>query len=268
MQDEQTQGIQIEHDLEKFSFIKGNRPIDEAHVRTIERSIARKNMLHLSPILVTQEFEVIDGQHRLQACKNMEIPIYYIVGGTADIEDLSILNSGQKNWAFEDHINLRASKGTPGYQRLLDMAKGADLKASSIVPLLWHRYGFTTSKRLKAGLISLESEDLDQVQAFITQYKAGMEWLYREGICGVSCYKKRVWILAFYWIYRTPFLDIDTIIKKLILIGRPLPMVANVADAVEVLVAAYNQKRTRNRAIVKKNGPSVDKILNVDVDLV
>lgn len=53
-----------------------NRDIDGRHVEKLIASIKTANLLDCEPILVNEKMEVIDGQHRLEAAKSLNLDIY------------------------------------------------------------------------------------------------------------------------------------------------------------------------------------------------
>ena len=65
------------NDYLKFKTLKGNRNVNKLHVRRLKESF--KEAYLLSPIIVNQNFEIIDGQHRFEAAKSMELPINFII---------------------------------------------------------------------------------------------------------------------------------------------------------------------------------------------
>jgi ParB-like chromosome segregation protein Spo0J len=61
-----------------FKHIKGNRIPNLKHVRRLVDSIKKYGM-KCNPILVNEQMEVIDGQHRLLAAKETNSFVYYII---------------------------------------------------------------------------------------------------------------------------------------------------------------------------------------------
>ena len=86
--------IQSTFKYEMFHFIEGNRSID--HEDRIEKSIRTSGLL-VQPILVNQNMEVIEGQNRYQACKNLGLPIYYVIQDGIGLDEVKSLNSASKN---------------------------------------------------------------------------------------------------------------------------------------------------------------------------
>lgn len=111
-------------DYDLFKRIPGNRPLNQAHIVNLMRSIEERNLLSENPIEVNKEMQVIDGQHRLEAAKALNLPIYYIVmeiGGT--LEDVQRLNRYVKVWSAVDYLNSYTSLGKKEYLRLAEFAE-------------------------------------------------------------------------------------------------------------------------------------------------
>ena len=59
-----------------FHKLKGNRGINELHVRKLVEAIKEKDLQ--IPIIVDHDMNVLDGQHRLDAYKIVGNPVSYI----------------------------------------------------------------------------------------------------------------------------------------------------------------------------------------------
>ncbi len=95
----------------KFKSVKGNRDVSRLHMLTLKKMIEKDNMLAYNPIVVNKAFEVIDGQHRLEAAKELGEPIYYIVSPSADIDEVIAMNANSKVWGATDYLNSYADRG-------------------------------------------------------------------------------------------------------------------------------------------------------------
>ena len=62
-----------------FKYLPENRAIHKSHVKKLEDSIRQQNLLSVNPIVLDKNMFILDGQHRLEACKNMDIPVFYTV---------------------------------------------------------------------------------------------------------------------------------------------------------------------------------------------
>jgi hypothetical protein len=85
----------------QFKKYPQNRPVNSQQVL---ESIERNNMLHLNPIVVTSDFHVIDGQHRLDAAMKLGVPIYYVIHENGSVEDISPFQQ-QRAWTLSDFLH-------------------------------------------------------------------------------------------------------------------------------------------------------------------
>jgi hypothetical protein len=105
-------------DYEKFKIIAGNRLIKPSNVRNLVESM--KERLLMCPIIVNQYMEVIDGQHRLVALKELKLPVYYIMVKGYSIREVQMLNSYQKDWSVTDFMECYAGEGKESYIKYKD----------------------------------------------------------------------------------------------------------------------------------------------------
>lgn len=120
-----------------FKKVKGNRPVSHVHTVNLIRSIERENLLAANPIIVNREMEVIDGQHRLEAAKEMGEPIYYVVSADARIDDVMLLNATTKTWGSGEYARSYAERGLNEYASLVGFCKRHDMSVSCSLDLLW-----------------------------------------------------------------------------------------------------------------------------------
>lgn len=97
--------IQSTTNYNQFQSIIANREVNKAHVTRLVNSIRENDLLHINPIIVDNNMKVIDGQHRLEAAKNLKVPIYYIQDNSVNQNDIASLNSNQRNWSAVDYVN-------------------------------------------------------------------------------------------------------------------------------------------------------------------
>ena len=110
--------IYVSHDYDKFTRVKGNRNPKSA--KKIIESINNVGYI-LNPILVNEKFEVIDGQNRLDALRELGLPVHYIVQKGIGIEECRALNINQTVWKMDDYIVSYAESGYESYQKLLKL---------------------------------------------------------------------------------------------------------------------------------------------------
>lgn len=104
-------------DYDKFSFFDENRNINPSHVENLKKSIKTLGLLR-APILVNENFEIIEGQHRFEACKELDIPIEYIKGTGYNTEHIQALNNCVRKWTMDNFLELFCAKGYTEYLKL------------------------------------------------------------------------------------------------------------------------------------------------------
>lgn len=110
-----------------FKFRTDNRAeIRQHHVNKLKASILQRNMLDLRPITVNDNFEVMDGQHRLKAAQQLGVDIYYTVDDKATIQDLLLMNVNLQ-WSAQDYLNYYCKNGYMEYIKLKRFMEEKDL---------------------------------------------------------------------------------------------------------------------------------------------
>lgn len=107
-------------DYEQFNLINDNREINDKHVKKLAKSVALLGT-NLQAIIVNSKMEVLDGSHRLQACKSASVPVRYLVLDPLEYSNEEImiqLNINSKNWTLENYIE-HYSHSQNEYKRLL-----------------------------------------------------------------------------------------------------------------------------------------------------
>lgn len=91
-------------DYNQFSFIEGNRAIDENHVKFIMRKMEENYLV--APIMCNTVMGIMDGQHRFEACKRSGRTIRYYITDDMDPEQIAEMNSVAKRWKPQDYANV------------------------------------------------------------------------------------------------------------------------------------------------------------------
>lgn len=160
--------IQKTTDYNIFKFVDSNRArgVTRSHVERIKESLRKNNKLEKYPIEVNENFEVIDGQHRLTAAMELRLPIYY-VQGKEDLYDIIIANC-RKSWGTADYLNYYVKKGFEEYIKLDKFCKdnkiGAKMGAS-----LFLKNKQEIHDKFRTGKFIMENE-YDNEVVFIAKY--------------------------------------------------------------------------------------------------
>lgn len=101
-------------DYSLFKTLNGNRDVNHLHLSRLKESI-KKNYL-TTIIMVNENFEIIDGQHRFLICQELKLPINYIISKNYGLNEVQILNANMKNWTIIDYVNGYCDLGFKDYQ--------------------------------------------------------------------------------------------------------------------------------------------------------
>lgn len=154
--------VKLTNDLEKFKTVKGNRPANPQHIRRLTESMKNHGVL-MNPIIVNDDFEVIDGQHRLMAAKSINMPIYYIIAKGYHLKEVHALNLNQKNWTKKDFMLGYAEMGIESYIKLKNFAeKNNDFTFNDCISLCSNSSAqtFQMSNKYRASGVRIELKEV------------------------------------------------------------------------------------------------------------
>lgn len=103
---------------QEFGFIKSNRLINNANLKSIEKSLAKYGQL--SPIIVTQDGYIFDGQHRYLALKKLGMPIWYTISKEATKQLIEEVNTVGKHWVTQDRVHNQKESGYKDIKQLYE----------------------------------------------------------------------------------------------------------------------------------------------------
>lgn len=99
----------------KFKFDSRNRPVDERRVAQFVKDFNKGNFfMEEFPAVVTTNFVVLDGQHRLKACEQAGQPFYFRFAKDLEINHVTGI---QKNagWKTADYLHSYVQQGNQNY---------------------------------------------------------------------------------------------------------------------------------------------------------
>ena len=144
------------NDWNDFCFLKANREIVEGKkYRDLRASIEDKGYL-ISPIVVmnyddqgeivdlddeevigrTPKYAVIDGQHRITICKELDMPVYVVINDRAKRSDVVTANNTGNKWGLSDYIKYFKENGNDQYIKLdqnINSYKLRGFKSSAVI---------------------------------------------------------------------------------------------------------------------------------------
>jgi hypothetical protein len=90
----------------RFKFLKGNRELNERKIdKLVEDIKAGIDFLPYCPIIVNEQMEIIDGQHRFMAARKLKTNVHYMIKKDATLEAVPAINSKGSKWRTVDFMN-------------------------------------------------------------------------------------------------------------------------------------------------------------------
>lgn len=183
-------------DLSIFKTVEFNRDKSKKHIRDVVKIIKKENLLHLHPILVNESMEVIDGQHRLEAAKELGLEIFYIKSALS-YEHILSSNLIQKNASLTDVIKFYAVKdGIPSYVFLHNTLLSLNLSAKGLIGLIFGSCMPALIEQIKEGRFQIPYDD-STLNRFISAYKNFIEFSKSKRITPLSMFSNFNFTIAF-----------------------------------------------------------------------
>lgn len=161
--------IHYTEELGRFKLLDYNRDIIQKHVEKIANSVLKIGYLSANPIIVSRDGYVIDGQHRLEACKKLGIGIYYIIAEDVDsfcktTDAIVALNASARLWTLTDYVKFYSENGNKNYIRLNNFMNTYSIDAGPATAFITAGNSFIGnngdySRRFKAGEFICTDED-------------------------------------------------------------------------------------------------------------
>jgi hypothetical protein len=223
-------------DYSIFKLLNGNRDVNQLHVKRLKDSI--KNSYLTTIIMVNERFEIIDGQHRYLICKDLELPINYIIQKNYGLREVQILNANMKNWTANDYVNGYCDLGYKDYQVYRDFVKQYGFTNQVALLLLSGEFvsgssNDTITSKFKEG--EFKVKDLDKSKQIAERIKL-IEPYYNG-------YLRRSFIYAIVGMLKKDIFNFEEFLSKLKHQPTSLKDCANVTQYKELIEEIYNYRR-------------------------
>ena len=96
-----------------FKSVEGNRNKNLLHINRLKKSMQEKYLFTV--IIVNEKNEIIDGQHRFDVIKELNLPLNYIVCKGYGLNEVHILNQNSKTWNADDYLDGYCKLGYDDY---------------------------------------------------------------------------------------------------------------------------------------------------------
>lgn len=242
---------------ENFKYLKGNREPNKAHVKRLEQSFQEQYLI--SPITVNENFEIIDGQHRFEAAKNLKLPIYYTMLKGYKLKEVQRLNTNMKEWKKTDYLDSYASLGYKEYIKfkkfmaefpMFSLACCEVLLKNSIAVKTYQNKEELASSTNQSGRIKIKDfqngnfKIADYDLAVKNAYKILQFKQYYEG------YTRRSFIAAMVQIFKNKNYDHEVMIQRMKNPANKLENFANITQYKQAIQKIYNHTSRKKVSLI------------------
>lgn len=232
-------------DYSLFKKLEGNR--DAKNITAIKKSMEKVGVL-LDPILINEKYEVIDGQHRLEALKQLGMPVNFMIQEGIGLEECRLMNTGQRNWGSMDYVKSYAESGNVNYQRILQLYAeyGKDFGLDGIVAI-------ALEPKEGGSLLWAKQGDLHLPERGYEIACKRLNYLRSTGIVGIVKEKKlstRIFCNAIGYAFRHPEVSIKELIDKLLKSPLELVTYSKTIDELKLFDEIYNKGRKSKKVFM------------------
>lgn len=227
------------NDYSMFKHINGNRNINKLHLKRLTESIAEKYIE--VPIIVNSNNQIIDGQHRFEAAKELGKDVYYIKVKNLNLDDVHRLNTNSKNWTAEEYMQGYCELGLEDYIKYRDFKRKYGFGHNETNAILTNRSRMSGSKNtdFNDGVFKILDYDL----AVKNAEKICMVREYYEG------YKRRYFVYAMLELFENPDYSHVEFLNKLSFQSVKLQDCTDVKGYLILIEDIYNFKRSKNNKV-------------------
>lgn len=158
-------------DYTRFKSIEQNRKINYAHVERLKASMQIQQLM--IPICVNENFEVIDGQHRLTALSELELPVYYYIAPGYGVEEMKRANIIASTWNMTDFVKSYQKEGSDAYVFIVDQSELSDLPLTAILDIVTRAAGVSKKElefHVKQGTLVISDELKTKIEECVMAY--------------------------------------------------------------------------------------------------
>lgn len=96
-----------------FKPIDGNRNKNLLHINRLKKSMLANPLFTI--IIVNENYEIIDGQHRFDVIQELKLPLHYVICKGYGLNEVHILNANSKTWNADDYLEGYIKMGYQDY---------------------------------------------------------------------------------------------------------------------------------------------------------
>lgn len=238
--------IHFTRDYSIFNSITGNRLLNGGKINRIIKDISNGlDMLKYCPIIVDQEMNVIDGQHRLHVARKLKSNIWYVISDTLTLPEIAKMNSNTERWKGKDFLQCYATQKNINYIALQEYIDKYKFPISLSMSLLTGTHkndtggnGKTLKQQFESGLFTIKiQQEANDIAELVYKFSSFDHFLDRGFIIAISK------------LFEDKKCDFDHLLKKLKEAPEVLQKQGSAKQYLKSLEELYNYK-LRKREII------------------
>ena len=222
-------------DYSMFSRLDGNRKVNNAHLKRLRQSISEESLI--VPMIVNENYEIIDGQTRFESWKDLRLPVYFVKVKGYGLNQVQRLNTNLKKWTMEDFTDSYAELGYTDYIKYREFKKTYGL-------------GHYESIAMLRGTVSGSGVGFERFrdgEFKIKSYTRACYWA--ERIVALKSfydgYRRRSFVFAILHLLNNKNFDFNQLIQKLKYQSSKLVDCSNKEQYIGILQDIYNFKSSK-----------------------
>lgn len=232
-------------DYSIFKKMPGNRDNDVAHVKKLIKNMMEVgNLTAEFPVVLNEKMQIVDGQHRIAALKELGWPVGYRIQEGLTLDTVRGINQAGQNWSWRDYAVSFVSNGTPEqviqYAQLLRLIDKFNVSKTVVMIFC----SLSSKSHLKHA-VSFKQGDLvipnvDRTEHLLAKYKEITSLLTREDTTLAR---------AVYNIIQNPIYDHQRMLHKLKVSDSDIKRMGTVEEYARALEVIYNWKVTEDNRV-------------------
>jgi len=226
--------VHTTNDYFLFKPIDGNRNKNLLHINRLKKSM-QVNYL-FTVIIVNENYEIIDGQHRFDVIKELNLPLHYVMCNGYGLNEVHILNQNSKTWNSDDYLEGYCNLGYLNYIKYAEFKKRYGFGHAECMTILSgysNTSGGNTVKIFFAGELKIK----DYNKACELADKIELIGQFYEG------YKRRSFVHALLNLFKNKNFEFIELIQKLKIQPTALCDCTDIPQYTSLIEEIYNYKR-------------------------
>ena len=215
-----------------FKQIEGNREKNKLQLSKLKKSISDNYLFTI--LIVNENYEIIDGQHRFEIIKELGLPLNYVICEGYGLNEVHVLDQNQKTWTISDYMEGYANMGYSDYIQYREFKEKHGFHHQETMLLLGtHFNDARTVSNFKKGLFKIGS--LKDAEALVK--KILMIEPYYQGI------RRRTFMKAIVTLLNCSLFNFDEFMHKLNVQPTAMKDCTTAESYIELIEQIYNYHR-------------------------